>query len=129
MLCELGAAALVGAGMFGGGAAGDAVGVVGVVTLGGGMGSGAVGAPFCIFALFADVAIFLAFIASDGLLSVLGDDYPGIRNENTLRKEVVSCNGGSTEDFDICCFLVGSSMFGFLDPQGCYDGAFFEIML
>ena len=129
MLCELGAAALVGAGVFGGGAAGDAVGVVGVVTLGGGMGSGAVGAPFCIFTLFADVAIFLAFIASDGLLSVLGDDYPGIRNENTLHKEVVSCNGGSTEDFDICCFLVGSSMFRFLDPRGCYDGAFFEIML
>ena len=129
MLCELGAAALVGAGVFGGGAAGDTVGVVGVVTLGGGMGSGAVGAPFCIFTLFVDVAIFLAFIASDGLLSVLGDDYPGIRNENMLRKEVVSCNGGSTEDFDICCFLLGSSMFRFLDPRGCYDGAFFEIML
>ena len=102
--------------MFGGGVAGDPVGVVGVVTFGGGMRSGAVGAPLCNFALFANVAIFLAFIASDGLLSVLGDNYSGIRNENTLHKEVVSCNGGSAKDFEICCFLVGSLTFGFLDP-------------
>ena len=105
------------------------MGVIGVVTFGGGMRSGTVGAPLCIFALFANVAIFLAFIASDGLLSVLGDDYPGIQNENMLCKEVVSCNEGSTKDFDICCFLVESPTFGFLDPQSCYDGAFFEIML
>ena len=78
MLCELGAAALVRAGVFGGGAAGDTVGVIGVVTFSGGMRSGTVGALLCIFALFANVAIFLAYIASDGLLSVLGDDYPGI---------------------------------------------------
>ena len=129
MLCELGAAALVRAGMFGGGATGEAVGVIGVVTFGGGMRSGAVGALLCIFALFANVAIFLAYIASDGLLSVLGDDYPGIQNENTLHKEVVSYNGGSAKDFDICCFLVGSLTFRFLDPQSCYDGAFFKIML
>ena len=73
--------------------------------------------------------IFLAFIASDGLLSVLGDNYPGIQNGNMLHKEVVSYNGGSAKDFDICCFLVGSPTFGFLDPQSCYDGAFFKIML
>ena len=91
------------------------MGVIGVVTFSGGMRSGTVGALLCIFTLFANVAIF-PFIASDGLLSVLGDDYPGIQNENTLHKEVVSYNGGSAKDFDICCFLVGSPTFGFLDP-------------
>ena len=128
MLSELGTAALIGAGVLGGGSAGDTVGVVGIVTLVGGMWSGAVSTVLCIFALFANVAILLAFVATNGLLSILDDNYPGVRNENALSEEVVSYNGGSAKDFDICCLLVGGTMFGLFDPRSHDDGAFFEIV-
>ena len=128
MLSELGTAAFVGAGMLGGGSARDTVGVVGIVTLVGGVWSGAISAVLCIFALFVNVAILLAFVATNGLLSILDDDYPGVQNENVLSKEVVSYDVGSAKDFDICCLLVGGMTFGLLDPRSHDDGAFFEIV-
>ena len=128
MLSELETAAFVGAGVLGGGSTRDTVGVVGIVTLVGGVWSGAISAALCIFALFANVAILLAFVAMNGLLSILDDDYPGVRNENVFSKEVVSYDWGSAKHFDICCLLVGGTTFGLLDPRSHDDGAFFKIV-
>lgn len=128
MLSELGTAALIGAGVLGGGSAGDTVGVIGIVTLVGGMWSGTVSTALCFFTLFANVAILLAFVATNGLLSILDDNYPGVRNENALSEEVVSYDGGGAKDFDICCLLVGGTTFRLFDPRSRDDGAFFEIV-
>ena len=76
MHCKLGTTAFVRASIFGGGAAGDTVWVVGVVAFTDGVWSGAVGVPLCIYVMFVYVTVFLTLIALIGFLSVFDDNYP-----------------------------------------------------
>ena len=64
MHCELGAAAFVRACVFGGGATGNTVWVIGVVTFTDGEWSGAVGALFCIYTMLVYMTHLLHWMGS-----------------------------------------------------------------
>ena len=78
MHCELRAVAFVEASMFRGGAAGDTMWVIEVVAFAGGVWSGTVRVPLCIYTVLIYMTVFLTLVASDEFLSILDDDYPRI---------------------------------------------------
>lgn len=72
-----------------------------------GMVPSAVGAPFAVFAVFVDVAIFLSFVTPDQFLGVFNDNDSRVSYEDVLCEEMVSGDRGRAEDFYVHCFLVG----------------------
>ena len=85
MHCKLGTTAFVRASIFGGGAAGDTVWVVGVVAFTDGVWSGAVGVPLCIYVMCYDFPYSVLLVNT---LTYFSDPFGSLLSQRTFSHHI-----------------------------------------
>ena len=127
MLSILGAFVPVGTSVVGSCSTGYTMMIIRCWTGGGDVFAGAIGASIDITAFSPEVPILLAFVAMQRFLQVFAYYYPCVCDKDVFLKQPVGYLGRGTQQFDVCCHLVGRSEFGFLNLDGGGNGVWWEV--